>query len=131
MIVETQIDAELRAGAPAFLERLEIGSTKGIGGEAGLEVIRHENRRALAMLAAPGQVFRARRWWRTGNADLGGTVWFTINQWGDVCPISESAAAARLEGVTSPVWETSEEVLTNVFCRPTSASGMPVIRGRL
>lgn len=61
VIVETEIDAQQRVGSTACLAKLEQGIGGAIEENPGLKVLNHENRRALAMLARPREVFFARR----------------------------------------------------------------------
>lgn len=57
VIVETQNDAEARAGRSAYLAKLVKGPNEAVEEEPGLEVVNCEKRRALAMLAWPGEFF--------------------------------------------------------------------------
>lgn len=134
VIVETEIDAEQRAGGSAYLAKLEQGVGGAIEEKPGLEVLNYENRRALAMLARPNEVFLARRWWQMGSEEGGGEVLFIIDGNGDVIPLEHDEADALL------VDDGGTRVLTtlgcrappvNIFCRPTSLSGQPITRGRL
>jgi hypothetical protein len=134
VIVETQIDAEERAGRPAFLARLDLTAAGDVEAEHGLEVVSHENRRALAMLALPGQVFAACRWWRTADEDMGGEIWFTLDDNGEVHPLSreEALAGVRGGGAAGPDRGAEPRTLpSNIFCRPAILSGKPVLRGDL
>lgn len=131
VIVETEIDAEARSGQPALLARLGFDHEGKLERELGLEVVNHENRRALAMVAMPGEIFMARRWWRMDDADTGGDVWFTVSELGDVCPTSEKEAMARLQPnrATPLALEGGLDTPVNIFCRPASLSGKPILRG--
>lgn len=133
IIVETQIAAERRAGRTAYLTKLVQGLCGAVEGELGLEVTNCENRRAFAMLAWPNEVFLAWRWWEIGNEEGGGQVLFTVGGNGNVIPLEQNEADALLmEGgaqVLATVGRRPPPV--NVFCRPASLSGQPILRGRL
>ncbi|WOH80422.1 hypothetical protein RX327_32260 [Bradyrhizobium sp. BEA-2-5] len=128
VIVESQVDAEERSGRTAYLAKFEYGAGGAVGEVPGLEVLNHENRRALAMLARPNELFLARRWWRIGNEDGGGEVLFTVDHHGNVIPLEHSEAEALLVdgGARSLATLGRRTPPGNVFCRPTSLSGQYV-----
>ncbi|WP_234685923.1 hypothetical protein [Bradyrhizobium monzae] len=133
VIVETQIDAEARAGKSAYLARLVQGASGAVEDELGIEVVNYENRRALAMLARPNEVFLAWRWWQIGNEEGGGEVLFTVDGNGDVITLERKEADALLVESGAGVLETvgGRAPPVNVFCRPASLSGQSILRGRL
>ncbi|MCK1487757.1 hypothetical protein IVB25_35055 [Bradyrhizobium sp. 193] len=133
VIVESQIDAEQRAGRSAYLARLVKRTNGAVEQEFGLEVLNCENRRALAMLAWPTDVLLAWRCWQIGNKEGGGEVIFTIDGNGDVVPLEQSEADALLVGGELRVMDAAEyrPPPVNVFCRPASLSGRSILRGRL
>lgn len=123
VIVETQIDAEERAGRTAYLAKLVQGAGGTVEEELGLEVCNYENRRALAMLAWPNEVFLACRWWRIGNEEGGGEVLFTVDVNGDLIPLGRNEADALLCGAQILPTVGPRTPPVNVFCRPASLSG--------
>lgn len=133
VIVETQIDAEVRAGRTAYLAKLVRDADGAVEEELGLEVLNYENRRALAMLAWPNEVFLGWRWWQVNNDDAGGQVLFTVDGNGDVIPLEQNEADALLadggDQVLATVGRRAPPV--HVFCRPASLSGQSILRGRL
>lgn len=133
VIVETQIDAEVRAGRTAYLAKLVRDADGTVEEELGLEVLNCENRRALAMLAWPNEVFLAWRWWQINNDDAGGRVLFTVDGNGNVIPLEQKEADALLVDGGARVLVTAgcRAPPGNVFCRPASLSGQPILRGRL
>ncbi|WP_027546708.1 hypothetical protein [Bradyrhizobium sp. WSM2254] len=133
VIVETQIDAEERAGRTTYLAKLVQRAGGAVEEELGLEVVNCENRRALAMLAWPDEVFLARRWWQIGNQEGGGEVLFTVNGDGDIILLDHNEADALLVNGGAQVLATVERRRppANVFCRPASLSGQSILRGRL
>lgn len=133
IIVETQTDIEERVGRPAYLAKVEQGVGGTTKSEFGLEVLNYENRRALAMLAIPSQVFVARRWWRIEDDEVGGEVHFTVDDNGDVIPLENEEVDALLSGGGAAALAAlgHRAAPMNVFCRPTSLSGRSIPRGRL
>ncbi|MDF0523328.1 hypothetical protein P0R31_39795 [Bradyrhizobium yuanmingense] len=133
VIVETQIDAERRAGRSAYIAKLVKRTSGAVEQELGLEVLNYENRRALAMLAWPTDVLSAWRCWQIGNEEAGGEVLFTVDDNGDVIPLKQNEADALLAGGGVRVLETvgHRPPPMNVFCRPASLSGQSILRGRL
>ncbi|MGY4281615.1 hypothetical protein ACVWXO_000835 [Bradyrhizobium sp. LM2.7] len=133
IVVETQVDVEEYVGRPAYLARITRSLDMTIDHEYGLEVLYYENRRALAMLAKPNEVFIAQRWWQVGGSECGGEVLFTIDANGDVIPISRDEADMLLgddgEKVVGTIGPRSAPA--NVFCRPSSLPGRSIHRGRL
>jgi len=133
VIVETHKDVEERIGRLGYLVRLEHGVGGATEKEFGLEVLNHENRRALAMLARPREVFLARRWWQVGDDEGGGEVLFTVDRHGDVIPLERNEADTLLGTGGAPVLEALGPRVApmNVFCRPASLSGRSIPRGWL
>ncbi|MFK4496029.1 hypothetical protein ABIF86_000320 [Bradyrhizobium japonicum] len=133
VIVETQIDAEERAGSAAYLAKLILDDGEAVEEELGIEVLKCENRRALAMLARPNDVFLAWRWWQMNNDDSGGQVLFTVDVYGNVIPLDENEADALLVEGVAPVGVMGGRRAppVNVFCRPASLSGQSILRGQL
>lgn len=133
VIVETQIDAEVRAGRSAYLAKLVRDADGAVEEELGLEVLNYENRRALAMLAWPNEVFLAWRWWQINNDDAGGQVLLTVDGNGNVIPLEQNEADALLvnRGARVLVPAGRRAAPANVFCRPASLSGQSILRGRL
>ncbi|MGL3104568.1 hypothetical protein [Bradyrhizobium sp. BR 1432] len=127
VIVETQINAEARAGRSAYLAKLVRRASGAMEEELGIEVVNYENRRAFAMLARPSEVFLARRWWQIGNEEGGGEVLFTINGRGDVLPLEPKEADSLLfEGGAGDLEKLRGRAPpNNVFCRPASVHGRP------
>lgn len=133
VIVETQADAEERAGRTAYLAKLVRNADGAVEEELGLEVLNYENRRALAMLAWPNEVFLAWRWWQINNDDAGGQALFTVDSNGNVIPLEQNEADALLVDGGARVMVTAgrRPPPVNVFCRPASLSGQSILRGRL
>ncbi|MGY4501392.1 hypothetical protein ACVWYH_005323 [Bradyrhizobium sp. GM24.11] len=133
VIVETQVDVEEQVGRPAYLARFQRSSDLSVGYEYGIEVLRHENRRALAMLAKRSEVFIAQRWWRVGGQEGGGEVVFTIDDNGSVIPLSRDEADVLLgtDGTKLNGALGARQAPANIFCRPSSLSGTSIVRGWL
>lgn len=133
VIVETRKDGEEHMGQKAFLARVESKQNGAIGYEYALEVVNYNNRRAFAMLAEPGQVFRTCRWRFNDENFIGGELWFAIDVSGAILSLEPREALALLSGRANADGETLDRLASlirhraapvDVFCRRNDDSAV-------